>query len=111
MFEEKNNDFFYSVEISVHHGPHGALSLARAAAGQGTGPNVLSTVIQQQYPSLLVNFNYSSCATVLAASMVLKQQIVVYRGLMAMPNLHISTMNAAQIQFIADQNTTANNRV
>jgi hypothetical protein len=101
----------HRVEISIHHGPDGALSLIRAAAGRGTGAAALNHVVHINYPTLLNNFHFSSCATVLAATLVVKKRIVVYRDMQATPALNLKTVAATQIEFTADQNRTASNRV
>ncbi|XP_065352827.1 uncharacterized protein LOC135947809 isoform X2 [Cloeon dipterum] len=64
------------VEIAIHHGPDGAMSLIRAAGG--LAKRTLHTVIGNQYPSLVANFNYSSCATILACSIALKSKMAIY---------------------------------
>jgi hypothetical protein len=100
----------YRVEIAAHHGPNGVLSLIRAAAG--VGGNNLNALVAFRYPALLPNYNYSSSATILAMSIAVKKQIIVYQNLRSLSSSgQLRNVAAVQRQFVLDGQIAAASRV
>jgi hypothetical protein len=96
--------FLLRIEIAQHHGPSGALSLALSIAALGAAN--LDTLLEQQYPRFVVqNFNYASSACILAACVVLKSRIYVYKDLDANIIGPIATLPLVQDEFDEDRNT------
>lgn len=97
------------MEIANHHGPSGALSLALAVAASGAAG--LDKFLGQKYKNMVQNFHYASSACVLAASIVLKSRIFIYKDLEVTNIGNMSTLADLQNEFQADYLTrTALNR-
>jgi hypothetical protein len=94
---------FRRAEIEEHHGPNGLIDLLRATGA--LGKTRLDRALQNAYPQLKDGFNYSSCAAVLAASILTKSQIILYSNVeKAIP--HQATVKDLQADFRAEETRT-----
>jgi hypothetical protein len=71
------------MEISVHHGPNGALSLIHSSFA--VGGLYLHDSIGRNYPELVDDFHFASSALILAATICTKSVVIVYKNFDTVP--------------------------
>jgi hypothetical protein len=95
---------FSRLEIAQHHGPSGALSLALSLTASGSMG--LDLFLRARYQAFVTpTFNYASSASILAASVVLKSRITVFKDLKLTGPF--ATVEAVQEAFEADHDRNA----